>query len=98
MVSEFRPLRFELQSRLPRAPKQTNGASSLEIQTGNFAKSVSLKFDIQMQTFLNWDFKIIFNAFIFEWKNLNLLELWEQLYICKMGKIQSELKLLVGVY
>ena len=36
-------------------------------------------------------------AFIFEWKNLNLLDLQEQC-IHKLGQIQSELKLLFDVY
>ena len=43
----------------------------------------TIKPDIQMQTFLIWDF--FFHAFIFEWKNLNLLDRQEQC-ICKLGK------------
>ena len=45
MVLELHPLRFELQiwlSRLTWAPKQTHGDSSLQIQTGNFAKLITL--------------------------------------------------------
>ena len=53
--------------------------------------------DIQMGTFLTWDFYYFYYAFIFECKNLNLLDIQEHC-ICKLGKIQSELKLSRGVY
>ena len=39
----------------------------------------------------------LFYAFIFEWKNLNLLDIQEHC-ICKLGKTQSELKHLFVVY
>ena len=76
--------------------------SSAEIQTGNFAVSYpggTLKPDIHEWTFLIWIFVclFVFVAFILHEKNPNLLDIQEQ---CtgKLGKIQSELKLLFGVY
>ena len=54
----------------------------------------TLKPDIQMQTFLTWDF---FLMIFFSEKNQNLLDIQEA-YIHKLGKIWSELKLLFGVY
>ena len=47
-----------------------------------------------MQTFLIREKKNLMLLFIF---NQNLLDIQEQC-ICKLGKIQSELKLLFGVY
>ena len=49
-----------------------------------------------MQTFLTWGEKKIMLLFLSE-KNQNLLDIQEH-GICKLGKIQSELKLLFGVY
>ena len=69
MASELHPLRFELQI-WQWAPQQTHEASSLEIQTGNFAVGYSIgtqKPDIQMRIFLTRD-SSFFNTFIFEWK------------------------------
>ena len=57
----------------------------------------TLKPDIQMQTFLTCDYLKNNYAFIFEWKNQNLLHIQEHC-IHKLGKIQSELKLQSGVY
>ena len=99
MASELHPLRFELQI-WQWAPQQTHGASSLEIQIGNFAKAVTTvgpqNPDIQMRTFLTWDF-LFFMLLFFSERNLNLLDIQEHC-IRKLGKIQSELKLLFGVY
>ena len=50
-----------------------------------------------MQTFLTWDFFIIFMLLFFSEKNQNLLDIQAHC-IHKLGKIQSELKLLFGVY
>ena len=52
--------------------------------------------DIQICTFLTWDF-LLFYAFIFSEKNQNLLDIQEHC-IRKLGKIQNELKCLFGVY
>ena len=88
MVLELHPLRFELQiwfSSLPLAPSQTHRASSLEIQTGNFAvgyPAVTQKPDIQMRTVLTWDF---FNAFIFLMKKNQPVGL-QELCIHKLEK------------
>ena len=71
----------------------------MEIQTGNFAVSYSVhppKPDIQMQTFLTWDYLFFMLLFLSE-KNQNLLDIQEHC-IRKLGKIQSELKLLLGIY
>ena len=51
--------------------------------------------DIQMWTFLTWDY--FFMLLFLSDKNLNLLDIQEHC-ICKLGKIPSELKLLFGVY
>ena len=52
--------------------------------------------DIQMQIFLTWDFFLY--TLIFAWKkNQNLSDI-QELCIRKWGKIQSEQKLLFGVY
>ena len=54
--------------------------------------------DIQMQTFLTWDFVCLLLLLLFlSEKNQNLLDIQEHC-ICKLGKIQSELKLSRGVY
>ena len=45
----------------------------------------------------DWGFFNIFYAFIFEWKNQNLLDIQEHC-ICKLGKTRGELKLLFSVY
>ena len=65
----------------------------MEIQTGNFAVGYPVgppKPDIQMQTFLTWDFFLCF--YFFGEKNQNLLGIQEHC-IRKLGKIQSVLKL-----
>ena len=65
MALELHPLRFELQI-WQWAPQQTHEASSLEIQTGNFAVGYSIgtqKPDIQMRIFLTRD-SSFFNTFI----------------------------------
>ena len=88
--------------KINKSPTVSSGvrASSLEIQTGNFAKSVAplpvgpQKPDIQMWTFLTWDF---FMLLFFSEKNQNLLGIQEHC-VCKLGKIRTELKLLFGVY
>ena len=49
-----------------------------------------------MSTFLTWDF-FFYMLLFFSEKNLNLLDIQEHC-IRKLGKIQSELKLLFGVY
>ena len=78
--------------------QQTHRASSLEIQTGNFCKVGypvgTLKPDIQMRTFLTWDFLLML-LFLSE-ENRNLLDTQEHC-IRKLGKIRSELKLMFGV-
>ena len=51
--------------------------------------------DIQMQIFLTWDYLFFMLLFLRE-KNQNLLDIQEYC-IRKLGKIQSELKLLFGV-
>ena len=53
--------------------------------------------DIQMQTFLIWDLLIFVVLLFLNEKNQNLLDIQEQCF-CKLGKIQSGLKLLSGVY
>ena len=70
----------------------------MEIQTGNFAVSYPIgtpKPDIQMQTFLTWD--SFFMLLFFSEQNQNMLDIQEH-SIRKLGKIQSERKLLFGVY
>ena len=52
--------------------------------------------DIQMQTFLTWDYYFVMLLFLSE-KYQNLFDIQEHC-ICKLGKIRSELKLLFGVY
>ena len=52
--------------------------------------------DIQMRTFLTWDFFFLMLLFFSE-RNLNLLDIQEHC-IRKLEKIQSELKLVFGVY
>ena len=52
--------------------------------------------NIQIQTFLTWDYYFFMLLFLSE-KNQNLLDIQEH-YIRKLGKIRSELKLLFGVY
>ena len=78
MALELHPLRFELQiwfSHLLWALKQTHGASSLEIQTGNFADISDLGF-------------LFYFLCFFSEKNQNLLDIQEHC-ICKLGKIRS---------
>ena len=53
--------------------------------------------DIQMRTFLTWDFLFFLILLFFSEKNPNLLGIQEHC-IHKLGKIRSELKLLFGVY
>ena len=64
---------------------------------GDSNLKVSYPVGIQMQTFLTWDFFIIFMLLFFSEKNQNLLDIQAHC-IHKLGKIQSELKLLFGVY
>ena len=69
-------------------------------QTGNFAVGYPVgtpKSDTEMQIFLTWDiFKLLMLLLLHE-KNQIPLDIQEHC-ICKLGKIRSELKPLVGVY
>ena len=53
--------------------------------------------DIQMRTFMTWDFFIFYALFFSENKTKKLSDIQEHC-ICKLGKIRSKLKLLFGVY
>ena len=93
MASELHPLRSALQIWL------SLGTSSLQIQNGNFYPIGTQNCDIQMRKFLTWIFLFFYFMllFVLKKKNQNLLDIQEHC-ICKLGKIQSELKPLSGVY
>ena len=81
--------------------KKTHGASSLEIQTGNFAKSVTLPCrypKIWHSDVLISDLGIIIFMLLFlREKNQNVLDTQEHC-IHKLGKIRSELKLVLSLF
>ena len=85
MALELHPLRFELQI-------------WLSLIVGTLMNSQSFIFgdsNIQMRTFLTWDF--FYMLLFFSGKNQDLLDIHEHC-ICKLGKIRSELKLFFGVH